>query len=271
MPSHAASLDTRSPAVINGYFNGHQVFRILWIGLVFGGMAVLDHWMVNLQLWFSVVTLLVGFLHAERQVRLKPLWARPRVRVINEIFPSPDFHTYLSEKNLKTTTGYPFLPFLWDAIGFLFLIWGTGGISSPFLPLVLFDGLLGSFALSGTRHQDTAGAMTIAVVIAGSVLPIANRSAWLGAPTYDLGPAGHQLTIVWLRCASGFTFSASSLLNPPSQWAPQLVFAVLTTVTCLLFTTIMTSRAANLYNRAKDSVRPGTPVAEEEKKGPSLT
>lgn len=269
MPRQSASLDTRSPAIINGYFNGHQVFRILWLALVFGGMGFLHHWMVNLQLWFGVVTLLLGFIHAEWQVRLKPLWARPRVHVINGIFPSPDFRTYLSENNLKTTTGYPFVPFLWDAIGFLFLIWGTGGISSPFLPLVLFDGLPGSFALSGTPHQGTAGLMTIGIVVAGAILPIANRSSWLGTATYDVGPAGHRVTIVSLRSASGFTFSASSLLNPTSEWAPQLIFAVVTTVTCLAFTTIMTSRAADLYNRAQESVGPSRRVAEVEEGGPS--
>jgi hypothetical protein len=238
------------PASLNGYLNGHQGFRILWLCV----LAVADPWLghppVNLQFVFGVVLLIAGMLVSELtgrkklDVRLLPLFN------IMNIW--PDIGHHLGVANLKIIQ-YPILPFFFDFLALTLIIWGTGGVSSPFSQLLFFGAFAASFALHSLRRA-TAITCCAAVAYGLSVfLPY-----WINPAVEPWRSAWHGRVLSWdvagVSVAHGFFCSPED--HDPDR---KLFFIIAVTAAFLLLSGVMAGKAAREYNFALDGTLPSHP------------
>lgn len=160
---------------LNGLLNGHQVFRIIWL-LIFAAYGFV-YWLVKdvsllrqPLVLLGPTVLLLGFAVSERKYRERRLGGGGAPNVLVRIG-SIRFKEYVDESNCRIQQKYPIAPFLFDFLGLGLLVASTGGIGSPFLPMLLFVGFVGSLAVYDRTLEMlmipllfTVGAVVVAAV-----------------------------------------------------------------------------------------------------------
>lgn len=151
---------------LNGLLNGHQAFRLVWLLLLVVSHGIwffVGHVSLFTRSPFSGVNvgtafIFLGFLFSEFRYRKKwrGKWSDSNILFTLQL---PDLSEHRSESNCAIVGSYPFFPFL-DLLGSAFIVLGTGGVSSPFLSLLLFVGFVGSLAV-----YTRPGLMTIISVV----------------------------------------------------------------------------------------------------------
>lgn len=246
-PGAAGSID---PTFLNGWLNGHQGFRLLWLGFLVFGTTILRKPYINYQLLLGMAVLLFSLIRSELAYRLRRRGCFPTKRVLFDLIPWRTARPYTSSQNLGIVNQYPLEPFVWDFLTFALILWATGGIGSPFLPLLVFAGSIATFALYSTTGRRSPLGIMLAALLLGSVLPVSSLSTTPVAAS-GFGVFGLDFKVNGMRVAPGFVLddSGSGAAWPITSPAVTLMFALVTNSVFLWFSSQMSSKAAEKYNQ----------------------
>lgn len=136
---------------LNAFFNGHQFFRIIYcfaVAIVWLGVSI-SAWFFstgqttwNVQIILGWLLIVFSIFLGERRYRRSHRFVPLRIKRFHYLDMTVGKWPDTSVSNLNMNTQYPESPFVLDFVALFLIVWGTGGLSSPFLSMLYF----GTFA-----------------------------------------------------------------------------------------------------------------------------
>lgn len=225
------------PNTLNGLLNGHQFFRGIWLVLLVVTW-LLSFWVDDFKpithpiVVVGALIFLCGMITSEFRYRKKFVVERTTENELTGMR-GWSFAKHRAVDNCNLVDGrYPIGPFAFDFAASALIVLASGGIASPFLPLLLFVGFVGSLAV----YDRSLKVLVTSVVCTGGAI--------LGAAM-----------IPWRRI---------HIFNPPglevgNEKSPEFILATAIVLVFLVFSgNVMTKYATDAFKASNSTIRGST-------------